>query len=186
MKHNISSKCLISLVFLTGLIWPTVGFSQAEKNEVYLFSCPISTSNRFEQVVLKSVKVEEQNGIYEYFILDVEAGNQTGSINGEGEHLKYIQTVMSSQNATDDQFYRTHGDNFQLDVYFRGHNRDSKIQINMDKTHTGKYILDVNGNGPLFYDVRNEYEDVLRNSEFYSTNWRVECFVHPRVGQFLD
>lgn len=156
-----------------------------EKLEVNLFTCPISSSQRHEQVVIKDVTVNESNGTYHYFVFDIEAGNRNGAINGEGQHLKYIQTLLTTQNAERDTFYRSYGDNFYFEMDFRGHNRDSRVKLFLDKTHNGKYILSLNGSGPLFYEFQSDYQDVLLESEFYTSHSRVECFIHPNIDQYI-
>lgn len=175
-----------TIFMMATLLIPLVGHAVVEKHETYLFTCPISVSQRHEQIVIKDVRVGEVHGGFQYFVLDVEAGNQNGAVNGEGQHLKYIQTLLTSQNATSDIFYRTHGDHFQFDFEFEGHYRNSSVKLFLDKSANGKYVLSLNGGGPLFYDLRNEYQDVLAESEFYGHNWRVECFVHPHIDSFLS
>lgn len=182
-----SSTFILKSCLVLGVIFSvSTSWALTEKLEVNLFTCPISSSERYEQIVIKDVTVNEQNGTYNYFVLDVEAGNTNGgAVNGEGQHLKYIQTLLTTQNAMNDTFYRSYGDHFYFEMDYQGHYRNSTIKLFLDKTHNGKYVLSLSGGGPLYYDLKSDYQDVLLESEFYASHSRVECFVHPRIDQYI-
>lgn len=160
-------------------------YALTEKLEVNLFTCPISSSQRHEQIVIKDVTVNENHGSYQYYVVDVEAGNFNGAVNGEGQHLKYIQTLLTTQNAHRDTFYRSYGDNFYFEMDFIGHSRDSRVKVFLDKKYNGKYVLSLSGAGPLYFELMQDYQDVLSQSEFYSSHAQVECFIHPQIDRYV-
>lgn len=184
LKRQILPLFLVLLFTFT--LKPLVAQALTEKIENYLFTCPISSSERHEQIVLKHIEVKESHGFFQYFTLDVEAGNENGAVDGQGQHLKYVQTLVSSQNSEYEEFFQPYRSNYQLDLEFRGHYRDSKAQMYLDLLSNGKYLMSLNGQGPLFHRVKDEYEEVLRHSEFYHSKDEIECFAHPQVYRFLS
>lgn len=178
---KIKNYILILFISLFGL----QSYAQLEKNEVYLFVCETSTAPLAQQLVVKYVTVKEAHGIFSYFAVDAEAGNGVvQDLDGEGEHMKYLSTLMSTQSATDDQF-TSDGLDYSLFVRYDGLRTASEIELFFIKQSNGQFKMQFDGAGVLYDQFFNEFELVMNDSNLYNSNQSPLCFSHPNLRNFL-
>lgn len=181
MKHKIYK-------FLFGfLLISVIGLevqAQLEKNEVYLFTCPIADAPTYQQIALKYVTVLEQGGQFQYFVMDVEAGNENQNL-GEGDHLKYVQTLLTTQNAEFDRFVMPNRNDYLIEGDFRGFS-SSIISVDFLKLNDGSFELNLDGRGALFNNFLSDFEMVMRDSNLYSRFEKPTCTSHPNLRNYLD
>lgn len=182
MKHNVWNV-------LVGLVLFGFGFqaqAQLEKNEVYLFTCPIADDPIYQQIAVKYVTVEETDGRFEYFVMDVEAGNDSTGVHGEGHHLKFVKTLLTSQNAYGDELVQNSRTNYTLTVDFQGSASNSVVRVDFDLLRDGGLEMDLNGSGPIFNLLRSEFSEVMLDSNLYNRFDMPVCYSHPNLRNFLD
>ncbi len=180
---NILATALISLIGFNS-------FAQLEKNEVYLFVCETATAPLAQQLVVKYVTVEEAQGVFQYFTVEAEAGNGViNNLDGEGEHMKYLSTLMSSQSATADEFTTDGRGNYSLFTRYDGLKTASEVELQMVLQVGGKYDgmfkFQFDGAGVLFDAFYNEFEQVMSDSNLYASNQSPLCYSHPDLRNFL-
>lgn len=182
MKHNIFKGLLVLLAFIS----TTNAQAQLEKNEVYLFTCPIEDAPVFQQIAVKYVSVLEQGAEFQYLVMDVEAGNDTDNRDGEGYHLKYVKNLFTSQNAVTDSIVQNSRTNYTVQVEYEGPVSESYLRIDFDLMNNGYFVMDINGAGPLHNLFRTEFEEVMNDSNLYGRFEMPECSSHPNLRNFLD
>jgi hypothetical protein len=160
--------------------------AQLEKNEVYLFTCPIADAPVFQQIAVKYVSVLEQGAQFQYLVMDVEAGNDTDNVHGEGYHMKYLKNLFTSQNADTDLFVQNSRTNYMMQIEYSGPASNSELRIDFDLLNSGAFVIDINGYGPLFNLFRAEFGEAMLDSNLYSRFEMPECFSHPNLRNFLD
>lgn len=161
-------------------------YAQLEKNEVYLFTCPIADAPMYQQIAVKYVNVLEVDGQFEYFVIDVEAGNDTTNVHGEGHHMKFMKNLLTSQNAVADQLVQNSRTNYTLTVDYSGSASTSSVRVDFDLMNDGTLMLDLNGTGPLFNMFRSEFSEVMMDSNLYNRFDMPVCYSHPNLRNFLD
>lgn len=177
---------ILKLVFALSLIsFPA--WAQIEKTESYLFTCPINDGPVFQQIAVKFVTVVEKTDQYQYFVVDVEAGNGVvNDLDGQGHHMKFLKTLTTSQNATEDSFIRTPQGDYILNIAFDGTRTSSDLEFYFEHLSNGMFALDFRGRGPLINDLSMEFDEVMADSNIYTINQSPECFSHPNLRNFLD
>ncbi len=183
MKHNILK--LIVGIFSLGLSFSAQ--AQLEKNEVYLFTCPIAEAPVYQQIAVKLVTVLDQGAQFQYFVMDVEAGNDTDNRHGEGYYPKYIMSLFSSQNANTDSFVQTTRDNYMMLVKYVGDNGSrSSIHLDFSLLNSGAFVLGINGSGPLFNQFKIEFNQAMSESDLYTRFEMPECTSDLDLRNYLD
>jgi hypothetical protein len=182
MKHNISKLIWVCLTIFASFS----ARAQLEKNEVYLFTCAIADNPVYQQLAFKYVTVLEQGGQYQYFVMDVEAGNQTQDIHGEGHHLKYVQTLFTTQNADTDRFVMLNRNDYLIEAQYSGSASRSTLSVDMLMLNNGAFELNLDGFGPLYNQLISEFETVMADSNLYNRFDKPICLSHPNLRNFLD
>lgn len=161
-------------------------YAQLEKEEVNLFTCTIADNPVYQQLVFKYITVSDGGENFQYFVMDAEVGNEYSDRDGEGHHLKYIRTLVTTQNADSDSFVRTSSRNYAMDMEFSGSQTFSDITINFDLLSNGDFVLDLRGQGPLYDFLLQEFNEVMDDSNFYGRYDMPECSSHPNLRNYLD
>lgn len=175
---------LTSMVFLAAS-FEAQATSTLERNIV---ECTISTSDIFEELILKSVEVQDaDNYVYESYVLDHTWGEMEGvSSDIFGRHEQVRSRIFTTANAEADGVIADGARDYVLISQYEHSELIIKlIYEGLDQDDFPTYSMYFEGGGPAYDIVVSSVQDILAESEHYNRFDAPLCTSHFNLDEFV-
>ena len=182
---NATKKLIITAAIL-GFGYKANATSTLERN---LVECTISTNHIYEEIVLKSVTLEDGDfNKFHSYTLDLVSGDLDGYESDIlGVHEQIRERIFTSANANSDGLYPVQRKDYQLITQFdRSELIVNLIYAGINQNGFTTYEMEIDGYGPVFNLVEDRFNRILDQSDHYEAYDRPLCVTHFNLDDFVQ
>jgi hypothetical protein len=179
---------MIKLLILTAILAFTQHSKATSVLERNLVECTISTNHIYEEIILKSVTLEDGDfNTFHSYTLDHVSGDLHGyETDILGAHEQVRDRIFTSANANSDGLYPDYGSDYQLITQFD----HSELIVNLNFAGVNQhgfetFEIELDGYGPVFDLVFERFHRILDRSDHYQAYDRPLCVTHFNLDDFV-
>ncbi len=156
--------------------------------EENIVECTVSTSDFFEEIILKFVKTQDADDyVYEDYVLDHTYGEMSGtSVDLLGRHEQVRNRIFTTANADADGVLAVGSRSYEMITQFD--HSELIISLNyqgLDQDDFSTYEMTFDGSGPVYELVVERVQDILADSELYERYDNPLCVSHFNLDDFV-
>jgi len=180
------TKLSLFTILLATTFQSAFATSVLERN---LVECAINTRPDFQEIILKSVTLEDGDlNTFHSFTLDHVQGDLTGlETDILGAHEQVRDRIFTSTNANSGGLYPEHVRDYQLITEFDR----SELIVNLlfagvNQYGFETYEMEIDGYGPVFELVYAKFHSLLDRSNQYEAYDRPLCVTHFNLDDYTN